>query len=254
MRVFVGAKVSPDGPRFGCDRSLSTRSSSIVEIVRPDLLNDERSLLFEPSGDFMIRVEGSALTADPTPRFADVTRVVGLPRIAANAFAWGDVDGDGWEDLLVNGERLFVNDRGRRFREATSSNGLGGDRRSFGLFADIDRDGDLDLFTAGKGRAFGDSVWLNDGRGKFERSGSSIDLENAFACAGSWLDFNGDGLIDLFVANGTARGDMGPADGDALYLNRGGGRFEAVTVKSGLSPQSFTTVATSGDLDGDERP
>ena len=252
MRVFVGAKVSPEGLRFGCDRSLDSRSSSIVEMARPELLTEGRSLLYEPSGDFMVRVEGTELADDPAPRFAEVTRLVGLPRIAASAFAWGDVDGDGWEDLLVNGERLFINDRGQRFREMPAGS-LGGVPRSFGLFADVDGDGDLDLFTAGKGRAYGDSILLNDGSGRFERSQSGVPSENAYACAASWLDVNGDGLIDLFVANGTVRGDMGPADGDALYLNRGGGRFETVSERFVPGFGAFTTVATSGDLNGDGR-
>jgi hypothetical protein len=74
---------------------------------------------------------------------------------------------------------------------------------------------------------------------------------------GCWLDYDGDGYMDLFLVNsgpldgvthhapGTAR--VGPR----LYRNRGDGTFEDVTEKAGLGGLGYCTAAVAGDYDND---
>jgi hypothetical protein len=91
-------------------------------------------------------------------RFEDVTRAAGLARVALPMGAnFGDVDGDGWLDLylgtgapgyeMVMPNLLLRNDGGRRFRDATIAAGLGHLQKGHGVaFADLDHDGDQDVF------------------------------------------------------------------------------------------------------------
>ncbi len=74
---------------------------------------------------------------------------------------------------------------------------------------------------------------------------------------GCWLDYDGDGLMDLFLVN------SGPLDGvthhapgtvrqpNRLYRNRGDGTFEDVTEKAGLSGAGYCTAAIAADYDND---
>jgi hypothetical protein len=74
---------------------------------------------------------------------------------------------------------------------------------------------------------------------------------------GCWLDYDGDGLLDLFLVN------SGPLDGvthhapgtarqpNRLYRNRGDGTFEDVTEKAGLSGMGYCTAAVAADYDND---
>ncbi len=60
-----------------------------------------------------------------------------------------------------------------------------------------------------------------------------------------FLDFDGDGKVDLFLA------DNGPGGGMALFHNLGGGHFEEVTRKAGLDPSVRAIGCTAGDYDND---
>ena len=60
-----------------------------------------------------------------------------------------------------------------------------------------------------------------------------------------FLDFDGDGKLDLFLADG------GPGGGMALYHNLGDGKFEDVTKKSGLNPSLHGIGCAAGDYDND---
>ncbi|HMK24300.1 MAG TPA: CRTAC1 family protein, partial [Terriglobales bacterium] len=68
------------------------------------------------------------------------------------------------------------------------------------------------------------------------------DFLGAGAC---FLDYDGDGRIDLFLADG------GPGGGMALYRNLGGGKFEDVTKQAELDPSIHAIGCTAGDYDND---
>ncbi|HWV99025.1 MAG TPA: CRTAC1 family protein [Candidatus Acidoferrum sp.] len=74
---------------------------------------------------------------------------------------------------------------------------------------------------------------------------------------GTWLDYDGDGLIDLYVVNsGPKEGVTHHAPGtarrpNALYRNRGDGTFEDVTKKAGVEGAGYCTAAIAADYDND---
>ena len=148
---------------------------------------------------------------------------------------FGDVDGDGDLDLLFANVRAFVqgadpanrlllNDGTGRYEDVTAEHLPRDDDRSFdGDLIDVDRDGDLDVVTsnsvvdldAGRIDPAPWRVYLNDGSGRFTEgtsrvfppdvTGVGFDVEPA--------DFDGDGLLDLYLAS---RGT-----GDRLLLGVG---------------------------------
>ncbi len=209
---------------------------------------------------------------DGTGRFTDVTVQAGLAAsqttgIAATGVAAGDLDGDGYPDLVVTDAfgptRLFRNRRDGTFEEITASSGVvtSGPTRSASL-ADVDGDGDLDLFVCGTGDYYGQMpdppfdandgrrnyLFLNDGHGRFR----DVSAEWGVAKPTRWslsclfADFDGDGRPDLIVTH-----DFGLKN---LYRNVDGKRFEDVTARAGVEDRAYGMSAAWGDFDGDGRP
>ena len=186
------------------------------------------------------------------------------PELFGGGVAVLDIDGDTWPDLLfVNGKDwqpggqrarhgLYLNNRDGTFKDVLAGSGFdAADVYGLGAtVADYDNDGRDDVFmtTVDGGRLF-----HNEGGGKFSDVTARAGLRNAeFAVSAAWLDYDRDGLADLFIGNyvrwspGTevvcsqdgVRGYCGPNAykpvAPALYRNRGGGRFEDVTARAGL--------------------
>lgn len=147
---------------------------------------------------------------------------------AARACAWGDPNDDGLPDLYVGNARepnnLFWNRGAFRFEEARSAGHLIEDvGYTYGLsWADYDEDGDQDLFVANFDKE--NVVYRNDGTGRLEavREGILVTERGGASKGHTWGDYDLDGDIDLFVANGTYAPDMR----NFIYLNQGGGSFQ----------------------------
>jgi len=197
-----------------------------------------------------------------------------------NAVAVADVDGDGLTDVYLLNQlgpsRLYRNLGAGRFEDFTATAGLAlEDRVCVGAsFADIDNDGDPDLFvtTVRKGNA----LFENLGSGRFQDITSAAGVDYVGHSSGAvFLDYDRDGLLDLFVCNvgvytsgavgrgGFFRGlpdafsgHLFPERSEAslLYRNLGQRRFANVTATAGLAPTGWCGDASFADLDEDGFP
>jgi tetratricopeptide (TPR) repeat protein len=77
------------------------------------------------------------------------------------------------------------------------------------------------------------------------QAGAGSDLASFLGPGACFLDYDGDGKPDIFLA------DNGPQGGMALYHNLGAGKFEEVTKKAGLDPAAHGIGCTPGDYDND---
>ncbi len=123
-----------------------------------------------------------------------------------NGIAVADVDGDGLYDIYfvnqVGGNELWKNLGGGRFRDITKESGVGlaGRISVAASFADIDNDGDQDLFvTTVRG---GNVLFENDGHGHFKDISKEAGVDLVTHSSGAvFFDFDRDGLVDLLVCN-----------------------------------------------------
>lgn len=197
-----------------------------------------------------------------------------------NGLGVADVDGDGLLDLYfvnqIGANELWRNLGGGRFENFTEPAGVGlADRVSVGAsFADIDNDGDADLFvTSVRG---GNALLENDGGGHFLDISAAAGVDYVGHSSGAvFLDYDGDGALDLFVTNvGTYTNDDQGVGGfyraleDAfdghlypdrfetsiLYRNLGANRFRDVSAELELLDESWSGDASIVDFNGDRFP
>ena len=200
-----------------------------------------------------------------------------------------DFDGDGRLDIwAIQGgplkdrssnlpsDRLFRNvstPEGMKFIDVTDTQGLAATQYGMGVaVADIDNDGDVDVFLANYGK---NQLFINlDGK-LVEKTNSTLSEHNEWSLSASFADLNADGLLDLYVANymdfppldeykvcrrlSTRKSYCAPSNfdpvPDRLYLNSGNGEFKDVSESSGIAALSERGMGVIvDDFNADNRP
>jgi YD repeat-containing protein len=215
--------------------------------------------------------------------FEDLTDRAGIGRFPCghgHGVTVGDVDDDGHPDVFVTRWRSYALYRNRgdgTFEDVTDAWGLGGRRDwpTSAALADLDGDGDLDLYVCHyaawdlanpricrdpktqaylncnplDAEALPDHLFRNDG-GRFVdvTDGSGIVDRNGRGLGVVAADLDADGRVDLFVANDSSA--------NFLFRNLGGMRFEEIAHDAGVAGNASGTYqagmgVAAGDLDGD---
>jgi hypothetical protein len=163
--------------------------------------------------------------------FVEISAAAGLAGIEARNVSFADLDGDGAPDAIIGRRRVFLNSKEGPFRRLVEVASL--PESACVQVGDVDGDGRPDLFLA---RKEGGAILLGDGAGGFrvkEHSGLEARSENPISAC--FVDFDGDGALDLFVGNSyVAYGRSLEAYPDRLWRGRGDGTFEDVTERAGL--------------------
>lgn len=277
-------------------RVLGAGSAAILPALMPASLN---ALLLDTSA--------AAKNAQPFSKFTDIAHSAGLTETmfygegtsvkyiiesVGGGCAFFDYDNDGWLDIFIVGgrrldgipagasNRLYHNNRDGTFKDVTEKAGLLNAGWANGIcIGDYNNDGFEDIFVTYYGQ---NKLYRNNGNGTFTDVTASAGLlhpQTRFSTGCTFIDYNRDGLLDLFVAN-YVEFDMAHApvpslevpncnlEGVAifcgprglgapqhfLYRNNGNGTFTDVSTESGVAAMrgsyGLTAVATDADEDG----
>ncbi|MGE5942854.1 MAG: VCBS repeat-containing protein [Flavobacteriales bacterium] len=213
-------------------------------------------------------------------KFDDVTHKAGVADIGGwtTGVNMIDINNDGWMDIYVcksasldndnlRRNKLFINQKDGTFKEEAQKWGLDDDGLSIqSYFFDYDKDGDLDMFLINHRNDFLNSdnlqnikadnnlmpqtsshLYRNDGL-KFTDITPTCGMVNKeFSLSASIGDFNGDGWLDVYVANDFITPDM-------LYINNKNGTFSN-QINTRFKHTSFSSMGSDyADINNDFLP
>ncbi len=202
--------------------------------------------------------------------FEDFDRERLLPHRFSNLgphISVGDVNADGLEDVFIGGAKgqagaLFIQNKQSRFDKSNGEQAWEADsdfEDMGGAFVDIDRDDDLDLFVASGGNSFEanssfyqDRLYLNDGKGQFSKSTTSLPNINSSASCVSPFDFDNDGDPDIVVGGLVSPGNYPLPTATCFLVNENGNFTDyAGQIATELQQLGMVNALEWADLDGD---
>jgi hypothetical protein len=259
LDLYVGGYVS-----FGPDSPQSCIVYGIRTSCAPSAYNGSANALYHNNGD---------------GTFTNVTRISGVFDANGKNLAVGvaDYDNDGWPDLFVVNDgqaaRLYHNEHNGTFKNLAQLAGVAeaeGGALMAGMcvsLGDYDNDGWLDLYVS-DWQGSSDHLWKNDGKRGFDEVSQSLGitrstLEN-LSFGGGFFDYDNDGWLDLFIANGHVFPGIERAlphvhykQINSLLHNEAGARFTSKGPLQGSDWQiprsgrgaAFADFSNRGDLD-----
>ena len=237
LDLYVGGYVTldKDSPRYCNIVDLGIRSS-----CPPAVYKGSAAILYHNNGD---------------GTFTDVTSAAGIYQPAGKnlSVAAADYDDDGWPDIFVANDGLnaylYHNEHNGTFTEVGLFAGMALTGRGNTMAAmcmslgDYDNDGRLDLYISDFQRS-SDHIWHNEGEGRFDDVsnlvGITIPTYNVLSFGGGFFDYDNDGWLDLFIANGHVYPEVEQSAQKAAYKqinslfhNDGKGKFVEATKSAG---------------------
>ncbi|MBS1581371.1 MAG: VCBS repeat-containing protein [Bacteroidetes bacterium] len=169
--------------------------------------------------------------------------------VASWSLAVGDLDGNGYNDLLYGGGGgvtfMYANADGTAYTEVSGPEYVFSQRSNM---VDINNDGNLDGFVCHDVQP--NVYYLNNGDGTLTfHQGGLGDTPDGGNYGSIWIDYDNDHDIDLFIAK--CRGAGSPASIDQLHRNNGDGTFTDVAPDLGFADQQQSWSAAWGDFDND---
>ena len=194
--------------------------------------------------------------------------------------AIGDIDNDGLPDIFFTGNmvssRLYVNKGNMRFEDITQPAGVTTHRWATGAtMVDINNDGYLDIYVSVSGPEWSkpeeraNLLFINNGDHTFTEAAARYGIaDTSFTTHAVFLDYNGDGYLDLFLLNNSpddfTRGEEArpagisggnPRSYNELYRNNGDGTFTNVSGEAGILREfGYGLGVVVSDIDGDGWP
>lgn len=265
-RIVIQHRVKPSGPWWVVDNGTSQGGVYNSFLMNPTETNPlgGPGVYYVTQGRFMVRLlvqydfpQGNGSQSPPSPTLVDVTKSAGLVNASNELIksvnsAVADWNNDGFDDVAIGGT-YFQNNGNGTFSNVTTSLGIGAGSP---IWADYDNDGFIDAYLINGGD--NDKLFRNNGNGTFSDVTASSKITNAYPTVTPiWLDYNNDGRLDLFIANGRRTvGNQEVYYPDQLWRNEGSGTFTNVTASSGIvagepSPYYDCWGASACDFDND---
>ena len=189
--------------------------------------------------------------------FTNVTQSAHVfePKGKTLAVGAADYDNDGWPDLFVANDGmeayLFHNEHNGTFTETAPLTGMAYALDGHSMAAmcislgDYDNDGWLDLYISDY-QGFGDHLWHNDHKGGMDEAtgpaGIFTPTFNVLSFGGGFVDYDNDGWLDLFIANGHVYPEIEGTSAavhykqlNSLFHNQGNGKFAEATQAAGIA-------------------
>jgi enediyne biosynthesis protein E4 len=255
LDLYVGSYVQlePDGPRY-CTVGANVKSSCPPQAYRGSL-----DALYHNNGN---------------GTFTNVTQAANVYQPQGKNLAVGvaDYDNDGWPDLFVANDGipayLYHNDHGK-FTEIGVSADMAYSNEGRAMAAmcvslgDYDNDGWLDLYISDF-LGNGDHLWHNDHHGHLHEmtaeAGLFLPTLNVLSFGGGFFDYDNDGWLDLFIANGHVYPEVeifpvreNYRELNSVFHNQHGGKFADTTKMTGVAslPPRVGRGVAFADLDND---